>query len=116
MNGSNDASLNGTPAELERTWAEPTGWARWTSAIDHKTLGRRYLLTAFGFFLLGGLLAAAMRLQLARPGDPIMGPDLYNQVFTTHGVTMMFLFAVPVMQGLAIYFVPLMVGARAIAF
>ena len=102
--------------ELERTWAEPIGWRGWTSSIDHKTIGRRYLVTAFSFFLLAGGLAALMRLQLARPGNPLFGPDLYNQIFTTHGMTMMFLFAVPVMQGLGIYFVPLMVGARSIAF
>ena len=102
--------------EFDRSWSEPRGWRHWTSAIDHKTTGRRYLITAFTFFLLGGVLAAVMRLQLARPGNPIIGPDLYNEVFTTHGTTMMFLFAVPVMQGLGIYFVPLMVGARSIAF
>jgi cytochrome c oxidase subunit 1 len=101
---------------LERTWAEPAGWRGWVGAIDHKTLGRRYLLTAFSFFLLGGVLAAVMRLQLSWPGNTFVGPDLYNEIFTTHGVTMMFLFAVPVMQGLGIYFLPLMVGARAIAF
>src|SRR4029078_2500219 len=57
-----------------------------------------------------------MRLQLSTPDNMWLGPDLYNQIFTTHGTTMMFLFAVPVMQGLGIYFVPLMVGARGIAF
>ena len=57
-----------------------------------------------------------MRLQLSRPDNGLIGPDLYNQIFTTHGTTMMFLFAVPVMQALGIYFVPLMVGARSIAF
>ena len=77
---------------------------------------RRYLVTAFVYFLLGGMLAALMRLQLSRPDNTLIGPDLYNQIFTTHGTTMMFLFAVPVMQALGIYFVPLMVGARSIAF
>src|SRR5689334_8728485 len=67
-------------------------------------------------FLFAGVLAATMRLQLSRPENPLIGPDLYDQIFATHGTTMMFLFAVPVMQGLGIYFVPLMVGARAIAF
>ena len=57
-----------------------------------------------------------MRLQLARPDNTFLGPDLYNQIFTMHGTTMMFLFAVPVMQALGIYLVPLMVGARNIAF
>ena len=101
---------------LERTWADPRGIFGWFSHVDHKSIGRRYLVTAFGFFLIGGVLAALMRLQLARPDNTFLGPDLYNQIFSTHGTTMMFLFAVPVMQGLGIYFVPLMVGARSVAF
>ncbi len=101
---------------LEQTWADPGGAAGWFKHVDHKSIGRRYLITAFGFFLLGGTLAALMRIQLARPDNTFIGPDLYNQIFSTHGTTMMFLFAVPVMQGLGIYLVPLMVGARSIAF
>src|SRR4051794_13198297 len=101
---------------LERTWADPSGPAGWLTHVDHKSMGRRYIVTAFAFFLLGGMLAAAMRLQLSRPDAGLIGPDLYNEIFSTHGTTMMFLFAVPVMQGLGIYFVPLMVGARGIAF
>jgi cytochrome c oxidase subunit I+III len=116
MTDRQDASLDGRLQRLERTWADPTGAIGWLKHVDHKSIGRRYLITAFAFFLLGGVLAALMRLQLSRPDNTILGPDLYNQVFTTHGVTMMFLFAVPVMQGLGIYFVPLMVGARGIAF
>jgi cytochrome c oxidase subunit I+III len=104
------------PLRLERVWTDPKGWVGWFSHVDHKSIGRRYLLTAFAFFLLAGILAALMRIQLARPDNHFLGPDLYDQIFTTHGTTMMFLFAVPVMQGLGIYFVPLMVGARAIAF
>jgi cytochrome c oxidase subunit 1 len=101
---------------LERTWADPHGFLGWFKHVDHKSIGRRYLVTAFAYFLIGGVLAALMRLQLSRPDNTLLGPDLYNQIFTTHGVTMMFLFAVPVMQGLGIYFVPLMIGARGIAF
>jgi cytochrome c oxidase subunit 1 len=104
------------PARLEHTWADTPGLVGWLASVDHKSIGKRYLVTAFALFLLGGILAALMRLQLARPENPLMGPDLYNQIFTTHGTTMMFLFAVPVMQGLGIYLVPLMVGARSIAF
>ncbi len=75
------------------------------------------MVTAFIFFLLGGLLALLMRIQLARPGNHFLGPDKYNQIFTTHGANMMFLFAVPMMfEALSVYFVPLMVGARNIAF
>src|SRR5205085_10276624 len=79
-------------------------------------IASRFLVTTLVFFALGGLLAASMRLQLARPEGQLMGPDLYNQVFTMHGTTMMFLFAVPVMQALAVYLVPLMVGSRSVAF
>jgi cytochrome c oxidase subunit I len=103
-------------AMLETTWREPAGLRGWCSHVDHKSIARRYLVTAFVYFLFGGTLAALMRLQLSRPDNALIGPDLYNQLFTTHGTTMMFLFAVPVMQALGIYFVPLMVGARGIAF
>ena len=103
-------------AVLERTWRDAPGFVGALCAIDHKTIGKRYIVTAFAFFLSAGLLAALMRLQLARPESTLIGPDRYNQLFTTHGTAMMFLFAVPVMQGMAVYLVPLMVGARAIAF
>ncbi len=86
------------------------------ATTEHTAIGRRFIVTAMAFFALGGLLALLMRLQLARPLAKVLGPDAYNQVFTTHGSTMMFLFAVPVMQGLALYFVPLMLGARNLAF
>jgi cytochrome c oxidase subunit 1 len=86
------------------------------TTTNHKDIGLRFIVTAFTFFLLGGLLAAAMRVQLGGPRLNFLGPDLYNQFFTTHGTTMMFLFAVPVMEGFAVYFVPLMVGSRTICF
>jgi len=88
----------------------------WLATTEHTAIGRRFIATALGFFLVGGVLALLMRLQLATPLAHVMGPDRYNQLFTTHGSTMMFLFAVPIMQGLGLYFVPLMVGARNLAF
>ncbi len=102
--------------ELEKTWAEPSGIVGSLSNTNHKTIGLRIIFTAFIFFLLGGILALLMRLQLMQPENGILGPDLYNQFFTTHGTTMMFLFAVPVMEGMGIYLVPLMVGTRNVAF
>ena len=101
---------------LERTWAVPGGIVGWLSAADHKTIGRRFILTTFAFFLLGGILAVLMRVQLARPENTFLDPDLYNQLFSLHGTTMMFLFAVPVMEAMAIYLVPLMIATREIAF
>jgi cytochrome c oxidase subunit 1 len=103
-------------AELAATWADPSGFVGWFAHVDHKSIGRRFIATAFVFFGLAGLLAVVMRLQLARGDHPIVGPDLYAQIFTMHGTVMMFLFAVPIMLGVAVYIVPLMVGARNIAF
>src|SRR4051794_8815838 len=103
-------------AALSQTWATPKGLLGALSSVDHKVIGRRYILTAFGFLVLAGLDAVVMRVQLARPDSGVIGPDLYNQLFTMHGTTMMFLFAVPVMEAFAVYLVPLMVGTRNIAF
>jgi cytochrome c oxidase subunit 1 len=102
--------------QLEDTWHIPRGIVGWLSVVDHKVIGRRYLVTAFVFFILAGVLAALMRIQLAFPDNHFLGPDRYNQFFTMHGTAMMFLFAVPVMEALGVYLVPLMVGTRAIAF
>jgi cytochrome c oxidase subunit 1 len=102
--------------QLADTWYVPSGLIGWFSVADHKTIGRRYITTAFGFFIFAGVLAALMRLQLAVPNNHFVGPDLYNQLFTVHGTMMMFLFAVPVMEAMGVYLVPLMVGTRNIAF
>jgi cytochrome c oxidase subunit 1 len=101
---------------LERTWRTPKGFWGALSTVDHKIIGRRYIITAFVFLALGGILAALMRLQLAQPEARVIGPDRYNQIFTMHGTNMMFLFAVPVMEAIGVYLVPLMVGTRNIAF
>lgn len=110
------ASMPAVQQTLARTWSDPRGLLGALSALNHKTIGRRFILTTFAFFILGGLLALAMRTQLARPENRLFGPDLYNQLFTMHGTTMMFLFAVPIMQAVAMYLVPLMIGARSVAF
>jgi len=102
--------------ELARTWSRPPGFWGWLTTTEHKSIAKRYIITAFTFFLLGGLEAATMRLQLGRPENSVVGPDLYNQLFTMHGTTMMFLFAVPVMIAMGLYFVPLMLGTRNVAF
>src|SRR5207248_8155322 len=101
---------------LERTWARPGGLLGLLGAVNHKTVAGRYLVSAFVFFGLGGVLALLMRLQLAFPEARLLGPDLYVQVFTVHGSTMMFLFAVPVMEAMGLYLVPLMIGTRNVAF
>jgi cytochrome c oxidase subunit I+III len=102
--------------ELDGTWRKHSGLWGWLTSVDHKSVGKRYIVTAFTFFLLGGLNAALMRAQLSRPENTLLGPDQYNQIFSVHGTTMMFLFAVPIMTAMGIYFVPLMIGARNIAY
>ncbi|TYL89126.1 cytochrome c oxidase subunit I [Bradyrhizobium rifense] len=101
---------------LDRIWRTPSGLIGALTSVDHKVIGRRYILTAFVFLFLGGALALLMRVQLAGAEKHVLSADLYNQVFTMHGSTMMFLFAVPVMEAFAVYLVPLMVGTRNIAF
>jgi cytochrome c oxidase subunit 1 len=103
-------------ARLHRTWTRPRGLLGWLASVDHKEIGVRYVLTALAFFVIAGLMALHMRLQLARPESNLMTPELYDETFTMHGSTMMFLFAVPVMQGMQIYLTPLMAGTRNMAF
>src|SRR5215211_7854402 len=113
-----DTALDGPEltARLSRTWGTASGPIGALSTVDHKIIGRRYLITTFLFLFLAGLAALAMRLQLAQPESKLIGPDLYNQLFTMHGTTMMFLFGVPIGEAFAVYLVPLMVGTRNIAF
>ncbi|RUW46339.1 cytochrome c oxidase subunit I [Mesorhizobium sp. M8A.F.Ca.ET.181.01.1.1] len=116
--GLRDSSMEGSELHRRLTaiWSTPSGLWGALSTVDHKIIGRRYVTTAFVFLALGGVLSLLIRLQLAQPEARFIGPDRYNQIFTMHGTNMMFLFAVPVMQAMAIYLVPLMVGTRNIAF
>ncbi|MGN6155520.1 MAG: cbb3-type cytochrome c oxidase subunit I [Sphingomicrobium sp.] len=101
---------------LDRTWSRPRGLIGWLASVDHKEIGVRYIVTALMFLAIAGLMALHMRLQLMVPDNNLMSAELYNTSFTMHGTTMMFLFAVPVMQGIQIYLTPLMVGTRNMAF
>jgi cytochrome c oxidase subunit 1 len=101
---------------LERAWRRPPGILGWLATVDHKEIGRRYIITALVFLALGGVLALAMRLQLARPDSNLISAQRYNELFTMHGSTMMFLFAVPVMEGVAVFIIPLMIGTRSTTF
>jgi cytochrome c oxidase subunit 1/cytochrome c oxidase subunit I+III len=88
----------------------------WVATVDHKRIGILYLLTALVFFGLGGLEAVVMRLQLAQPTSALISPGVYNQLFTMHGTTMVFLVGMPMLIGFANYLVPLMIGAHDMAF
>src|SRR4029079_7920617 len=77
-------ALAGERRRLEHAWGNPRGLIGWLSEVDHKAIGRRFIVTAFGFFTLAGVLAALMRIQLARPDNTFLSPDAYNQIFTMH--------------------------------
>lgn len=103
------------PQSMSALWANDPGW-RSLTAVNHTTVGLRFMVTGMVFFLIGGLLAMLMRTQLALPDHDLMGPDRYNQIFTMHGTVMMFLFAIPVLEGMAIYMIPKMIGTRDLVF
>src|ERR1700734_1069657 len=91
-------------------------WVDWVLTTDHKRIGIMYLVLTFVFFMLGGVEALMMRLQLSVPNNTLITSEHYNMLLTLHGTTMIFLFVVPVMAGFGNYFVPLMIGARDMAF
>ena len=100
---------------LEAVWEPPKGW-RILSAVNNTIIGYFYIGTAFLFFLLAGILALLMRLQLAVPSNTLLSPETYNQIFTMHGTVMMFLFAVPAVEAMGILILPQMLGARDLPF
>ena len=93
-----------------------SGILDWVATVDHKKIGVMYLWTTFFFFVTGGLMALALRAQLATPDGKILSAEAYNGAFTMHGTTMIFLFVVPVWTGFANYIIPLQIGARDMAF
>ena len=95
---------------------ETKRWVDWVTTTDHKKIGIMYLVLTFVFFCLGGVEALMMRLQLSVPNNTLLTSEHYNELLTLHGTTMIFLFVVPVMAGFANYFLPLMIGARDMAF
>lgn len=102
-------------ARLRKTWEPPTGW-RALFDVNNSVIGRWYVTTAFGFFLFAGVLALLMRVQLMRPGNDVLAPHTYNQAVTVHGSAMMFLFAVPMFEAVAMLLMPQMIGARDLPF
>jgi cytochrome c oxidase subunit I len=102
-----------TTATVERA---RTGWTSWIGTTDHKRIGIMYVAFAMVFFLVGGVEALMMRIQLGVPDNSFLDPQTYNGLVTMHGTTMVFLFVMPMAAGFANYFVPLMIGARDMAF
>ncbi|MDP9071090.1 MAG: cytochrome c oxidase subunit I [Actinomycetota bacterium] len=100
----------------ETLWEDEPGLLGFFSTVDHKRIGMRYIYTAFVFFFIAGLQALFMRAQLTSPESSVMGPEVYNQLFTMHGTTMIFLFNTPVLAGFGNYILPLQLGTRDMAF
>ncbi|HEY4218210.1 MAG TPA: cytochrome c oxidase subunit I [Gemmatimonadaceae bacterium] len=109
-------NLAGLAERLDAQWSTPHSIYGWFATVDHKKIGIRYLITAFVFLLLGGTEAALMRAQLARPDGHIFSPEVYDQLFTMHGTTMIFWYASPMLSGFGNYLVPLLIGSRDMAF
>jgi cytochrome c oxidase subunit 1/cytochrome c oxidase subunit I+III len=109
-------SITASPhARLELLWATPKSlWGSLTT-VDHKTIGLRYIWTAFAFLLVGGVEALVMRVQLSESHLRVLQPEAYDQLFTMHGITMIFWYAAPILSGFGNYLVPLMLGARDMA-
>jgi cytochrome c oxidase subunit 1 len=102
------------PKAYDQTFFSPV--ATWLTTTDHKLIGIMYMTTAFLAFLLAGLMALVMRLQLAQPNQHVLSPETYNQIMTAHGTTMIFFFVTIFVTGIANYMVPIMIGARDMAF
>ncbi|HEX9124093.1 MAG TPA: cytochrome c oxidase subunit I [Actinomycetota bacterium] len=101
---------------LLRRPSATTGFWSWVTTVDHKRIGILYGITAFAFFLIGGSEALLIRIQLARPDQQVLDPNAYNQIFTMHGLTMVFLVVMPLSAAFLNYLIPLMIGARDVAF
>ncbi|HEX6434372.1 MAG TPA: cytochrome c oxidase subunit I, partial [Gemmatimonadales bacterium] len=104
------------PQTFEETWDQPKGFIGFLATIDNIPIAVRYMVTSFGFFIAGGILALLMRVQLARPENGFVDPHTYNQLFTMHGTTMMFLFIIPFLEAFANYLIPLLNGTRDLPF
>src|SRR5262245_46271417 len=109
-----DAIAISSPEQAERTWGDTLH--EWVTTVDHKRIGLLYILLALLFLVIGGIEAMVIRIQLMFPHNDFVSPQVFNQMFTMHGTTMIFFFAMPLLFGFGNYLVPLMIGARDMAF
>lgn len=105
-----------TTGTAKREFSYSQSLYKWVATVDHKRLGLMYIISALGFFIAAGIMASIIRAQLAFPGNHVVGPDTYNRLFTMHGTTMVFFVGMPMVAGFSNYLVPLMIGARDMAF
>ena len=109
-------STTAVQVRLEHIWETPHTILGRLSTVDHKIIAKRYLVTAMAFLIAGGIEALIMRIQLARANSSLLTPEMYDQIFSMHAITMIFWYASPILSGFAIYFVPLLIGARDMAY
>ena len=102
--------------DLDRIWSPEPGWRGVLTNVNHTDIGKRFMIAAVVYFSVAGLLAMLIRAQLASPRSAFVGPEIYGQIFTMHGTLMMFMFAIPMFEGLALYLLPKMLGSRDMAF
>ncbi|MET3891953.1 cytochrome c oxidase subunit I+III [Bosea sp. OAE506] len=102
--------------ELDAIWRRQSGWKGMLTNVNHSDLGIRFMVAAGIYFAIGGILGMLIRAQLATPRSAFVGPEIYNQIFTMHGSLMMFMFAIPFFEGLAMYMLPKLLGSRDLAF
>ncbi len=110
------SEISAKEEQFSKLWSPPPGLRGFLTAVNNQPLGRRFIVTALIFFVLGGIQALFIRAQLTVSNNDLIGPDVYNQLFTMHGSTMMYLFSVPLLEGLALYLLPLMLGSRDVAY
>ena len=113
---SGEGDTNQRPAGVFARPTASTGWRSWVTTVDHKKIGIMYGATALVFLLIGGFEALLIRLQLWAPNGTLLSADVYNQVYTMHGTTMVFLVVMPIGAAFANYLMPLQIGARDVAF
>ncbi|MFO7562093.1 MAG: cbb3-type cytochrome c oxidase subunit I [Enhygromyxa sp.] len=111
-----DPERQAAEAQLAARWSRPPGFLGWIAEVNNQPLGKRYMITSLLFFCVAGVLSLFLRAQLTVAEAELIGPDTFNAIFTMHGSTMMYLFAVPFVEGLALYLIPLMIGSRDVAF
>jgi cytochrome c oxidase subunit 1 len=111
-----DAAVRRHPLGVFRRPTTTTGWRAWLTTVDHKKIGIMYGATSLAFLAIGGLEALMIRAQLAQPDGQVLSPEAYNQAFTMHGTTMVFLVIMPLIAAFSNYLIPLQIGARDVAF
>ena len=111
-----DVTSEALRRKLHEIWETKPGLYGWLGTVDHKEIGIRYIVTAFAFLIVGGIEALIMRVQLAQPDQALVPPAVYDQLFSMHGITMIFLYALPILSGFSNYLFPLLLGSRDMAF